>query len=60
VFLGAFLLAIVVLQLQESSASIVGSFAWVYGIIGATAMLVGLETVSLVRQLPAEVRQQQD
>jgi len=54
VFLGAFLLAMVALQLEESTASIVGDFAWVYGIVAVTGMLVGLETVSLVRQLPAE------
>jgi hypothetical protein len=56
VFLGAFLLAMVILQLEEPNVS-VGSFAWVYGIIGFTAILVGLETVSLVRQLSAEPRQ---
>jgi hypothetical protein len=50
----------VVLQVEESDASIVGGFAWVYGIIGVTAILVGLETVSLARQLPAEPRLTQD
>jgi hypothetical protein len=55
VFLGAFLLAMVVIQLEESSASIVGSFAWVYAIIGITLILVGLETITLVRRLPAEL-----
>ena len=55
VFLGAFLLAIVLLQLQEAgSDSSVGSFAWVYGIIGVTLILVGLEGVSLVGKLPNE------
>ena len=58
-FLGAFLLAIVALQLEESNASIVGGFAWVYGIIGVTAILVGLETVSLVRHLSAETNHAQ-
>ena len=53
VFLGAFLLAIVSLQLYEaSSASSVVSFGWVYGVIGVTLVLVGLEGVSLVRKLP--------
>jgi len=53
VFLGAFLLAMVFLQLDESgSSSSVGSFAWVYGIIGVTLILVGLEGVSLVRRMP--------
>jgi hypothetical membrane protein len=56
VFLGAFLLAIVGLQLEEPD-TLVGSFAWVYGIIGVTGILVGLETVSLVRQLPTEPKQ---
>jgi hypothetical protein len=55
VFLGAFLLAMVFLQLSEAgSASAVVSFAWVYGIIGVTLILVGLEGVSLVRRLPSE------
>lgn len=55
VFLGAFLLGIVLLQLDGAgSASSVESFAWVYGIIGVTLILVGLETVSLVRRLRAE------
>jgi hypothetical protein len=54
VFLGAFLIAIVALQLEESSASVVGSFAWVYAIIGITTILVGLETVALVRNLQGE------
>ena len=55
VFIGAFLLAVVALQLSESSESVVGSFAWVYGIIGVTAVLVGLEAVALTRHLPGEV-----
>jgi len=55
VFLGAFLLAMVFLQLSEAgSDSSVGSFAWVYGIVGVTLILVGLEGVSLVRRLPSE------
>ena len=53
--MGAFLLAIVALQLEESSASVVESFAWVYGIIGVTSILVGLETVSLVGRHPNEI-----
>jgi len=45
----------VFLQLSEAgSDSSVGSFAWVYGIIGITLILVGLEGVSLVRRLPSE------
>jgi len=49
----------VALQLEESNASVVGDFAWVYGIIGVTTILVGLETVSLVRHLSAETNQAQ-
>ena len=59
-FLGAFLLAVVALQLEESNVSVVGSFAWVYGIIGVTAILVGLETVSLVRHLSAKTARTQE
>jgi hypothetical protein len=52
VFLGAFLLAMVFLQLQEAGSSTsVGDFAWVYGIVGVTLLLVGLEGVSLVRRM---------
>jgi hypothetical protein len=55
VFIGAFLLAIVLLQLEEAGPSSTGgSFAWVYGIIGVTLILVGLEGVSLVRHMPKE------
>ena len=55
VFLGAFLLAILSLQLYEDgSANSVGSFALVYGIIGVTLVLVGLEGVSLVGKLPKD------
>ena len=53
VSLGGFLLAIVLLQLNEAgSDSSVGGFAWVYGIVGFTLILVGLEGASLVRRLP--------
>jgi len=52
--LGAFLLLILVLQLRENHfASSIESFGWVYAIIGVTLILVGLETVSLVRSLPS-------
>jgi hypothetical protein len=54
VFLGVFLLAIDALQLEESGASIVQSFGWVYAITGITLVLVGLEAISLVKHLPAE------
>jgi len=53
VFLGAFLLVVIALQLEEPNAA-EESFAWVYGIIAVTAILVGLEAVSLVKQLPKE------
>jgi hypothetical protein len=53
--LGAFLLLIMLLQLVESGwNSSVEEFAWVYAIIGITLVLVGLETLSLNRQLPAQ------
>jgi hypothetical protein len=43
------------LQLGEAgSAPSVGSFAWVYGIVGVTLIMVGLEGVSLVRKLPKD------
>ena len=55
VFLGAFLLAVVALQLGEAgSDSTVGSFAWVYGIVGVTLVLVWLEGASLIAKLPKE------
>jgi len=55
VFLGAFLLAIVFLQLSEAgSSSSLDSFSWVYGIVGVTLILVGLEGASLLRRLPIE------
>ena len=54
VFLGAFLIVIVALHLEESSAFVAGSFAWVYTIIGITTILVGLETVALTRNLHGE------
>jgi hypothetical protein len=55
VFLGFFLLAMVLLQLDEAgSSSTVQSFAWIYVIVGATLILVGFEGVSLVRKMPQE------
>ena len=56
--LGAFLLLIVLLQLLESRFSYaIESFGWVYVIIGATLILVGLETLSLVKNVPAITEQ---
>ena len=53
--LGAFLLLIMFLQLMESNwSSSVERFAWVYAIIGATGILVGLEILSLNRYLKAK------
>ena len=53
--LGAFLLLIMFLQLIESNwSSSVEQFAWVYAIIGATGILVGLEILSLNRYLTAQ------
>ena len=53
--LGAFLVAIVLLNLLETNwnPSAV-SFGWVYAIIGVTLVLVGLETLSLIRHIPGE------
>jgi hypothetical protein len=51
--LGAFLLLLVVLQWREAPAdSVVGNFGWVYAVIGTTMILVGSETVALVRHIP--------
>ncbi len=51
--IAAFLLVLVLLQLSEApGVGIVGSFAWVYAIVGVTLLLVGLETVALTRQIP--------
>jgi hypothetical protein len=55
VFLGAFLIAIALLQVEEAgSIPSVENFVWVYLIIGVTLILVGLEGVSLVRHLPQD------
>jgi hypothetical protein len=51
--LGGFLLTILTLQLVESHFDLeIEKFAWVYGIIGITLILVGLETLSLVKSFP--------
>lgn len=53
--LGAFLLAILLLNLLETNWNPgVVSFGWVYAIIGVTLVLVGLETLSLIRHIPGE------
>lgn len=53
VFLGAFNLGLVALELSQANGnSLVSSFAWVFIVVGITLILVGLELLSLVRQLP--------
>ncbi len=53
--MGAFLLAILVLSLFETNWNpTVVSFGWVYAIVGVTLVLVGLETLSLVRHIAPE------
>jgi hypothetical protein len=50
--LGAFLLLLIALELREGGGNpTITGFAWVYAIIGITLILVGLETLSLTRQL---------
>ena len=52
---GAFLPRIMFLQLMKSNwSSSVEQIAWVYAIIGATGILVGLEILSLNRYLTAK------
>jgi hypothetical protein len=52
--LGAFLLTIIALELEEAHFDmLVRNFGWVYGIIGFTLILVGLETLSLIRNIPS-------
>jgi hypothetical protein len=51
--IAAFLLVLVLLQVNEApGVGIVGSFAWVYAVVGVTLLLVGLETVALTRHIP--------
>ena len=53
--LGAFLLLIMFLQLMESKwSSGVEQFSWVFAVIGATGILVGLEILSLNSYLTAK------
>ena len=50
--LGAFILILIYLELTETNnnATVV-SFAWVFGIVAITLILVGLEALSVVRKL---------
>ena len=51
--LGAFLLIILTLELRSAHAvGIIQSFGWDYGIVGITLILVGLEILSLIKNLP--------
>ena len=56
--LGVFLLVLILLQLIESKGNqSVQNFAWAYGIVGITFVLVGLEILSLTKQLRVPVEQ---
>jgi hypothetical protein len=49
--LGAFVLFLLFLEYTEAGTSqVVESFSWVWGIIGVTLILVGLEQLSLNRR----------
>jgi hypothetical protein len=49
--LGAFILLLLYLELNETNNNpTVVNFAWVFGIIAITLILVGLETLSVVRR----------
>ena len=51
--LGAFLLFVLALELRSPYAGgMVQAFGWDYGIVGATLILVGLEMLSLIKNLP--------
>jgi hypothetical protein len=53
--LGTFILFLTYLELTETNnnATVV-SFAWVFGIVAITLILVGLETISVVRRLKSQ------
>jgi hypothetical protein len=53
--LGAFLLLILLLELRSvhSTSGIIQGFGWDYGIVGTTLILVGLEILSLIKNLPS-------
>ena len=49
---GLFIFLLIGLELMEAGSNqIVQSFAWVYGIVGATLILIGLETSGLATRL---------
>jgi len=53
--LGAFILLLVYLELGETNNDpTVVSFSWVFAIVAITLVLVGLETLSVVRRLKLE------
>ena len=54
--LSAFFLVLVLLELfQTEWNQVVQNFAWAYAIVGITLVLIGLEILSLTRQLPVPV-----
>ena len=56
--LGVFLMALILLELLEVKGNqVVQNFAWACGIVGITLVLVGLEILSLAKQLPVPMKQ---
>jgi hypothetical protein len=53
--LGAFVLLLTYLEIGETKSNpTVVSFAWVFGLVAIVLILVGLETLSVVRRLELE------
>jgi hypothetical protein len=54
--IGSLLLLVLALQLKESHFDLlIEKFGWDYLIIGVTLILIGLETLSLIKSLPVNV-----
>jgi hypothetical protein len=57
--LGSFLLIILTLEPRSGHANgIIQDFGWDYGIVGITLILVGLEILSLIKNLPVSHNEQ--
>jgi hypothetical protein len=53
IFFGIFVLTLVALELRDANGdSVILNFAWVFIVIGITLILIGLELLSLIKQLP--------
>jgi len=53
--LGAFLVLLALLEYTESAGnSVAAGFSWVFGLVGAVLVLVGLELGSLLHWVPKE------